>query len=107
MFLVRVFVAGFVLVGIFVFYLFIFPIKRIEMSPEYFVATDYFKNYRYSYESIQSIEERDWYFFRTYTIILKESGSFGKKINFIGSQKRFSKFRKENMEKFAGIYRGV
>ena len=77
------------------------------MNPEYFIATNYFKNYRYSYDSIESIEERDWYFFRTYTIILKESGSFGKKINFVGSRKRFRKFREANSEHFVGIYRGV
>lgn len=107
MFLARVFVAGFVIIGVLIFYLFIFPLKRVEMNPEYFVVTDYFKNYKYSYDSINSIEERDWYFFRSYTIILKESGSFGKKINFIGSRKRFPKFREANPEQFAGIYRGL
>ncbi len=107
MFLARVFAIGFVVVGALFFYLVVLPLKRIEMNPEYFIATNYFKNYRYSYDSIESIEERDWYFFRTYTIILKESGSFGKKINFVGSRKRFRKFRAENPALFEGVYRGV
>ena len=107
MFLARVFSIGFVAVGALFFYLFVLPLKRVEMNPEYFIVTNYFKNYKYSYDSIDSIEERDWYFFRTYTIILKESGSFGKKINFVGSRKRFPKFRMENPQLFSGIYRGV
>ena len=106
MFLARVLAIGFVLIGALFFYLFVLPLKRIEMNPEYFIATNYFKNYRYSYDSIESIKDRDWYFFRTYTIILKESGSFGKKINFVGSRKRFRKFREENLAHFEGVYKG-
>jgi len=107
MFLARVFSLGFVAIGVLFFYLFVLPLKRVEMNPEYFIVTNYFKNYKYSYDSIESIEERDWYFFRTYTIILKEVGSFGRKINFVGSRKRFPKFREENPEQFSGIYRGI
>jgi len=107
MFLARVFSIGFVAVGALFFYLFVLPIKRVEMNSEYFIVTNYFKNYKYSYDSIESIAERDWYFFRTYTIILKESGSFGKKINFVGSRKRFPRFRAENSQYFVGIYKGI
>jgi hypothetical protein len=107
MFLARIFAAAFVVAGALFFYLFVLPLKRIEMNSEYFIATNYFKNYKYSYDSIERIEERDWYFFRTYTIILKESGSFGKKINFVGSRKRFRNFREANSAHFEGIYNGV
>lgn len=105
-FLWKVFNLGFIMVGLLFFYLYVLPLKRVEMNAEHFVVTNYFKNYRYSYDSIEHIKERDWYFFRTYTIILKEAGSFGKKINFVGSRKRFPKFREAHPQHFADIYQG-
>lgn len=95
------------LLGLLFFYLYVFPLKRVEAGPEFFIVTNYFKNYRYSYDSIEHIEERDWFFFKTFTIVLKERGSFGKKIHFVGSGKRFGKFRAAHPELMARVFKGV
>ena len=107
MFLARVINVVFILAGVLFFYLYVMPLKRIEMGENAFVVTNYFKNYQYTYDSIESIKERDWFFFRIYTIILKETGSFGRRINFVGSKKRFSKFREAHPENFVGLYQGI
>lgn len=106
-FLFKVGAGGFWLLGLFAFYSIIYPLKRIEMGEDKFVATDYFKNFQYSYESVQTIEENDWLLFKAYTIVLKEKGSFGKEMTFIGSNKRWPRFRAAYPRLFASIYKGT
>lgn len=91
-FMARVAAFVFLAAGLLFFYLFLFPLKRVEVGAENFIVTDYFKNYKYTYDSIEKIAARDWYFFKTRTIFLKSPGSFGKKIHFISSRKRYKKF---------------
>lgn len=107
MFMARVLNVVFLAAGLTFFYLYVYPLKRVEMHPDYFIVTDYFKNFKYTYQSVASIKERDWYFFKIYTVVLKEAGSFGRKIHFIGSRKRFKKFRAAHPALFADIYRGL
>jgi len=63
----------------------LFKLKRIEMDEEYIYATNYFKTFRYSYESIASVSEQDYLIFKTLSFHLKEAGTFGKKISCIQS----------------------
>lgn len=107
MFIVRVAFAAFLLVGLLIFHLYVFPLKRVEADENGVVATNYFKNYRYTWDSIEKIGVRDWYFFKTNTIFLKAAGSFGRKIHFISSSKRFRKFKLEHSAILDSVYQEV
>ena len=67
-------------------------IKRIEMDEEYIYATNYFKTFRYPYDSVESVSEQDYLLFKTLSFRLKEDGTFGKKISCIQSQKLYKDF---------------
>ena len=88
----RIGYAVFYLLFILFFYFTIMNLKRVEMSDEGLFATNFFKHYRYSWESIEKITEAPFPFVRVVTITFKEKTSFGKKIHFIPSKKRFQDF---------------
>ncbi|MEM9819859.1 MAG: hypothetical protein AAF985_02255 [Bacteroidota bacterium] len=67
-------------------------LKRVEMDENYIYVTNYFKTYRYSWGSLEKIEESDYLFFRSVHLFLKKAGNFGKKITFVASRKRFNEF---------------
>ena len=67
-------------------------IKRVEMGPEYFYVSNYFKTYKYTYDSINKIQERNYGIIKTVRIVLNEKGKLGKRLSFIPSRSRFDKF---------------
>lgn len=73
-------------------------IKRVEMDEHFFYVTNYFKNVRYPYHQIEKIVEKDYWFFRSVHIYLKQAATFGKKITFVASRDRFNDFLKEHPE---------
>jgi len=90
----------FLLVGIAFFYFTVLRLKRVEMDQTHIFATNYFKNYKYPWSNVENIEERDFVIFRTIHIVLKEPGTFGKKITFVASRRKFNSFIKENPHLF-------
>ncbi len=70
----------------------IMSIKRIEMDEEYIYVTNYFKTFRYPYDSIESVKEQDYLLLKTLSFNLKEDGTFGKKVSCIQSQKLYRDF---------------
>ncbi len=62
------------------------------MSHDGLFVTNFFKHYRYSWNSIEKISEAPFPFVRVVTVTFKEKASFGKKIHFIPSKKRFQDF---------------
>ncbi len=90
----------FLLVGITFFYFTVLQLKRVEMDQAHIFATNYFKNYKYPWSNVENIKERDFVIFRTIHIILKEPGTFGKKITFVASRRKFNSFIKENPHLF-------
>ena len=87
--------------GLFMFYFTLMQLKRVDGNAEYLVVTDYFKTFRYSYDSVEKITESRFAFLKLATIHLKEKGSFGKRMFFITSFSRYERF----MKKFASQLR--
>ncbi len=81
--------------GLFMFYFTLMQLKRVEGNAEYFLVTDYFKTFRYTYDSIEKITESKFAFLKLATIHLKEKGSFGKRMFFITSSSRYEGFMKQ------------
>lgn len=90
----------FLLLGVVFFYFTVLQLKRVEMDQTHIFATNYFKNYKYPWSNIENIEERDFVIFRTIHIVLREPGTFGKKITFVASRRKFNSFIKENPHLF-------
>ena len=90
----------FLLAGIVFFYFTVLQLKRIEMDQTHIFATNYFKNYKYPWSNVKNIKEQDFVIFRTIQIVLKEPGTFGKKITFVASRRKFNSFIKENPHLF-------
>lgn len=86
------------LLGLLLLYWALMRIKRVEMDEHFFYVTNYFKNVRYPYHQIEKVAEKDYYFFKTIHIYLKQAATFGKKISFIASRDRFDNFLKEHPE---------
>ncbi len=92
----RIGILIFLLVGVAFFYFTVLQLKRVEMDQTHIFVTNYFKNFKYPWSNIENIEERDFVIFRTIHIVLKEPGTFGKKIAFVASRRKFNTFIKEN-----------
>lgn len=94
----------FLLIGIAFFYFTVLKLKRVEMSETHIFATNYFKNFKYPWSNVENIEERDFVIFRTIHVVLRKPGTFGKRITFVASRRKFNTFIKENphlFERFA------
>ncbi len=89
---------GTLLLGLVLFAMTVFRLKRVEMDEQFVYVTNYFKWFRYPYHNIDRITEKDWMLFKTVTIILKEKGTFGKKIFFLANHRKLNGFLKENPE---------
>lgn len=91
---------GFLLIGIAFFYFTVLQLKRVEMDQSHIFVTNYFKNFKYPWANVEDIEERDFIIFRTIHIVLKEPGTFGKRVPFVASRRKFNTFIKENPHLF-------
>lgn len=94
----RIVMSIFFVFGVGILYWAVMGIKRVEMDNHFFYVTNYFKNIRYPYHQIEKVVEKDYYFFRTIHIILKQPGQFGKKITFIPGRINFDQFLAEHPE---------
>ena len=74
-------------------------IQYFDIANEEMVS-NYFKNYKYPWLNVENIEERDFVIFRTIHIVLKDPGTFGKRITFVASRRKFNAFIKENPHLF-------
>ena len=90
----------FLFIGVVFFYFTVLQLKRIEMDQTHVFVTNYFKNYKYPWLNVENIEERDFVIFRTIHIVLKDPGTFGKRITFVASLRKFNAFIKENPHLF-------
>jgi len=86
-----------------IIYLTIFQLKRVELSEEGVFVTNYLKTLRYSFDSIEALGFRNYYFFKLGFIVLKENGYFGKKIVFLLKKKYLEDFMQEHPEPFGNM----
>ncbi len=84
----------FFLLGLAFLYWSVMRLKRVELDGEFVYVTNYFKTFRYPYPNVEKMEESDYLFFRSMHIYFKESGTFGKRITFVVSQKLMDDFLK-------------
>lgn len=92
----QIFMVLFFLSGVFVLYITLMRLKRVEMDNEFVYVTNYFKTFRYPYHNVEKIELSRFLFFHTASIVLREGGSFGSRLLFIPSMFRFREFLKEH-----------
>jgi len=92
----RIWIVLFLVLGVALLYWAVIRLKRVELDEKYLYVSNYRQNLRYSFDSIEKITERDWLFFKTVHIQLKEAGRFGKKISFVASRKRLDLFLKRH-----------
>ncbi|MEZ4983528.1 MAG: hypothetical protein R2795_00575 [Saprospiraceae bacterium] len=91
--LFRVGAVVFYLSGLVVFYFLLFPLKRVECDADFLYVTNYFKTFRYPWDSIAHFSESTFLFFTIVTIHLPQAGHFGANMRFIASQKHYRDFK--------------
>lgn len=82
-----------------------FRLKRVDMSTDHFLVTNYLRTYRYTFDSLQDIDELDFLLFKIVKLTLREKGSFGKKIYFLPSKRLWNEFIKTNPYLFEEMVR--
>jgi hypothetical protein len=80
---------GVYLLILFIFFLTVWKLKRVELDELFLYATDYFKTARYPFHSIAAIHSQKLPFFYLGRIELHTPGIFGKNIYFIQSREAF------------------
>ena len=83
---------AFFVLGVVLQYFSIMQLMRVELDHEYLYVTNYFKTYRYTFDSIQKISQQDLGVFRLGRIYLNTAGKFGKRILFLQSRQKFEDF---------------
>jgi hypothetical protein len=88
----------FFLVGSGLLYLTLLQLKRVELDELHVYASNYFKTYRYTFDSVEKITERDMGLFHLVRIHLKAPGHFGKKLTFLLDEPMLKDFLEKNPE---------
>lgn len=96
--------AAFFLAGIGLFYFSVIQLKRVELDEDFIYASNYFKTYRYPYNNIEKMTERDLGLFSLVKIHLIAPGKFGKRIPFILDEAMLNDFLGRNPA-VAGIFK--
>lgn len=78
--------------GAVLFYFALLSLKRVECDSQYAYVTNYFKTYRYPWDSIVEIKESKFLIFTVGQIVLKEPGALGQKMPFIASNRYYKAF---------------
>jgi len=73
--------------GVLVLYATVLRLKRVECTEDYLYVTNYFKTYRYSYDSIASTRVINLLIAQIVTMRFKDRTSFGRGIYFVKRQK--------------------
>jgi hypothetical protein len=93
---IKILISSFFLTSTGLIYYLFGSLKRVEFAEDFFYVTNYFKTYRYTYDSIETIEDgKKFMGFQPAAILLKEKSSFGKSIPLLATDKLYT-FLKEN-----------
>lgn len=79
-------------------YFTVMKLKRVELSQEHIFVSNYLKTYRYSYDSVEKMAERDMGLFTLVKIHLKSPGKFGRKMSFLLDEAMLKDFLEKNPE---------
>jgi len=67
-------------------------LQRIELDHQFLYVSNYFKTYRYTFDSIKDLTVSDFILFRIGAISLRTRGALGRKIYFLQSRQKFDDF---------------
>lgn len=73
----------FYLIGLLLMWMTFFRLKRVECTDEHLYVTNYFKTYRYTYDSLAKVTATDFGIFKVIGIRFNGVSAFGKKIYFL------------------------
>jgi len=85
----------FIVGGISFFLVTFFRLKRVDADSEHIYVTNYFKTYRYTFDSIEKFQVYDHILFKAVHIILRDKGKFGKRLIFLPKKMHFKLFIEE------------
>jgi hypothetical protein len=84
-------------------YFSLIQLKRVEVAEDHFYVTNYFKTYRYSYDSIKSINETDLFITKLVSIRFVQKSSFGRKVRFLSRAQVWDEFTREHATLFSHL----
>lgn len=84
--LAKVLLLGFYLSSLALFYLLFLRLKFVALDKEYVYVSNFLKTYRYTYDSIERIEESQVLFTKRLHFYFPQKTAFGKQITFIPSR---------------------
>ncbi len=90
-------------VGLLLFSLTLFRLKRVEMDEHFVVVSNYRKWYKYPYHNIEKIEEQDLVVAKVVRIYFKTPGHFGKRIFFLANHRKLNQFLEQHPEVSKGL----
>ena len=96
--LVMVFLFGFA----FLWFTFM-NLKRVEMTTDAFYVTNYFKTYKYTYDSLKDIHEMNYGIMKVTALEFVEKSSFGKKVYFVQRRKVWGDFVAQHPDLFSHV----
>lgn len=79
----------------------IMRLKRIELTEEAFYVTNYFKTFRYTYDSLDKVSEMDFILMKILVFRFKTTSTFGKKVFCIKRSSVWKEFNSKFPEKLA------
>ncbi|MCZ2101436.1 MAG: hypothetical protein LC107_07870 [Chitinophagales bacterium] len=79
-------------------YFTVFQLKRVELGPEYYIATNYFRTYKLIYDDIEEITTTSLGRFILVKFKLKAKSSLGRKIYFLASKQLYEIFMNSHPE---------
>lgn len=82
----------FFILGLLFLYYTLIQLQRVELNHEYLYVSNYFKTYRYTFDSIEKLAVQDLYLFRLGIFTLKTRGALGRRIFFLQSRQKFDDF---------------
>lgn len=77
----------FYLVGVLLLSSTLLRLKRVECTDEHLYVTNYFKTYRYTYDSIEKVSAVDFIIFKVVALRFKAKTAFGKRVHFLRRRK--------------------
>ena len=100
---VKAAIIGLYAIGFVLLYISFLRLKRVEMTAEHFFVTNYFKTFRYTYQSLKNIKELDFLIMQIVIFEFVEKSAFGKKVFFVRRRKIWNEFVSEHPDSFAHL----
>ncbi len=78
--------------GVVILYFTLLKLKRVELDETHVYVSNYFKTYRYTYASVESLGISEFLFLSVGILRLRQAGRFGRRITFVMSRAMYDDF---------------